>query len=314
MSSERGGRLVAGRRGVLVMATAMALVVVCASASSAVAAPKGIFSVFSDCPVATPGVEICVYTQVTGGELVVGSARVPIDKPLILQGGGIPTGNPENGKEYYLAPARDGNSLSATELNVPGGLLGHASCEAIRGDGIVKLLEQRICKAVFEHGVGSVTATTEAVANEHNPPILNLRAFTRQEGSAITLPVRVHLKNALLGDSCYIGSEASPIQLHLTTGTTSPPPPNTAISGKRGNVETPEENGFSLLRVSESSLVDNTFSVPSAEGCGGPLAFLIDPLVDSKLGLPSAAGHNTAILNAEMKAIGVEELNATEKA
>jgi hypothetical protein len=32
-------------------------------------------------------------------------------------------------------------------------------------------------------------------------------------------------------------------------------------------------------------------------GCGGVFSFLIDPLIDSKIGLPSADGHNTAIQN-----------------
>jgi hypothetical protein len=42
--------------------------------------------------------------------------------------------------------------------------------------------------------------------------------------------------------------------------------------------------------------VDNSFSVPTAHGCGGPLlASAIDPIINLKLGLPSAAGKNTAI-------------------
>jgi hypothetical protein len=42
----------------------------------------------------------------------------------------------------------------------------------------------------------------------------------------LTLPIRVHLENATLGNNCYVGSFTNPIVLHLTAGTTSPPPPN----------------------------------------------------------------------------------------
>jgi hypothetical protein len=302
-----------GRRTVVAVLAAIAPVVALGAPSAASAAPKGIFAVFADCPVATPGVEICTFAKTTSGEFAIGTTKVPINQTITLQGGGIPTGNPENGKEYYLAPAKDGNSLSKTELNVPGGLLDFVKCEEITGKGIVEVVERGTCKAIFENKTTGVTATTELVATATNPAILNLRALTRQEGTAITLPVRVHLKNPLFGSACYIGSEASPIQLHLTTGTTSPLPPNVPISGKRGTAETPEENGHSLLRVFENSLVDNTFSAPKAEGCGGLLSFLIDPIVDGKIGLPSADGHNTAILNGELKTTGVEEVLASEK-
>jgi len=37
------------------------------------------------------------------------------------------------------------------------------------------------------------------------------------------------------------------------------------------------------------------------EGCGRLFPFLINPLVNAKLGLPSAAGHNTAILKGTLK-------------
>jgi hypothetical protein len=48
--------------------------------------------------------------------------------------------------------------------------------------------------------------------------------------------------------------------------------------------------------------VDNSFSVPTARGCGGPLlASAIDPVVNGKIGLPSPAGKNTAILSGHLE-------------
>jgi hypothetical protein len=283
-------------------------------ASSALATPKGIFSIFSDCPVKTPGVALCQFGETTGGEFAIGSTKVPINKTITLQGGGIPTGNPENENEYFLVPAADGNSLSKTELNVPGGLLDFVNCEEIKGGGIFEIIERGTCKAIFENPNSTgVTATTEIVANTKNPAILNLVAVGQEEGTGITLPVRVHLKNPLLGGSCYVGSEASPIQLHLTTGATSPKLPNKSIHGTVGTFETPEEKELSFLRLKNSSLVDNAFSAPVAEGCGEFFSFLIDPVVDAKLKLPSADGNNTAILKGTLNTTSAANVIASEK-
>jgi hypothetical protein len=311
MSVNRAGRAVSAHQrtralSLLVLAALLAMLV---SASSASAAPKGIFSRFSDCPYTTPGVELCQYGQTTSGEFSIGSTKVPINKTITLQGGAVPTGRIN---EYYLVPASDGNSLSKVELNVPGGLLDLINCEEIKGGGFFETLERDACKAIFENKTTGVTATTELAANTKNPAILNVGRLFAGEGTALTLPVRVHLKNPLLGESCYVGSEANPIELHLTTGTTSPEPPNKPISGKRGTIVTEEEDGFEVTQLKENSLVDNTFSVPTAEGCGEFFSFLIDPVVDSKLSLPSKDGHNTAILSGTLWTTEAEAVRDSE--
>jgi hypothetical protein len=276
-----------------IMAVAVPLIVLVA-ASSALATPKGIFKRFSDCPLSTPGLSICQFAETTGGEFSIGSTKVPINKTITLQGGGIGTGKLN---EFFLLPAADGNSLSKTELNVPGGLTGLVNCEEIKGSGFWEVIERASCKAIFENKTTGVTATTELAANAGNPPILNLANLLFEEETGLTLPVRVHLKNPLLGESCYIGSEAHPVQLHLTTGATEPPLPNKSIKGKAGTFTVEEEFGGEITKLSENSLVDNSFSAPVSEGCGGFFSFLIGPIINSKIGLPSAAGHNTAILN-----------------
>jgi hypothetical protein len=303
-----------GRKGLFAV-TAMAIMVTVVglvSATSAIAAPKGIFSVFADCPTEVPGNAICTFSQATSGEFSIGSTKVPINKTITLQGGGVHTGGP-NPNEYFLLPAKDGNSLSKTELNVPGGLTGLVNCEEIKGGGFFETLERNACKAIFENKTTGVTATTELVANMKNPAILNFASLFLESGTALTLPVRVHLKNPLLGESCYVGSETSPIQLHLTTGTTSPPPPNKPIKGKLGKIKTVEEKEYELTEITENSLVDNSFSAPVAEGCGGFFSFLINPIVNSKLGLPSASGNNTAILSGSLKQAENEAVLASEK-
>jgi hypothetical protein len=291
---------------VLVLAVAALAVSAVAFASVASAEPKGIFKVFNDCPTTTPGVTLCSWAKTTSGEFSLGSTKVPITSPIILQGGAIPTGNEENEREYFLVPAKDGNSLSKTELNVPGGLTNLVNCTEIKGNGLWEVIERGSCKAIFENGLTGVTMVTELAASATNPPILDLVALSTEEGTALTLPTKVHLKNPLLGESCYIGSEAHPVQLHLTTGTSG------TLKGKRGHVENKEEFSQVLLRISENTLVDNTYTAPVAEGCGGFFSFLIDPIINGKLGLPSKAGANKAVLNGELESATVEAVKGAE--
>ncbi|MGA8362981.1 MAG: hypothetical protein WB709_00500, partial [Solirubrobacteraceae bacterium] len=139
---------------------------------------------------------------------------------------------------------------------------------------------------------------------------LNEENLLTATGTALSLPVKVKLDNPLLGESCFIGSNAHPISLSLTTGTTSPPKPNEPIKGNVGTLESAGEGA--ILIVSKNSLVNNSFAAPEAEGCGGIFAFLIDALVDGKLGLPSASGHNTAILNGTLYQSGAEAVRESE--
>jgi hypothetical protein len=65
--------------------------------------------------------------------------------------------------------------------------------------------------------------------------------------------------------------------------------------------------------IKENSLVDNSFSAPAAEGCGGLSSFLIDPILDSKIGLPAQAGHNSATLSGTLRTASAEAVIASEK-
>lgn len=308
MSNDHGFR----RARILLAALALtATMSVLVGVSPASATPKGIFAVFAQCPTEVPGVELCQYGETTGGEFAIGSTKVPINKTIIQQGGALPTGI--NANEYYLIPAKNGESLSKVELNVPGGLLDLVNCEEIKGEGLFEKIIRGSCKAIFENKTTGVTATTELVANASNPAILNTGNLLFKTGTALTLPVRVHLKNPLLGESCYIGSEKSPIELHLTSGTTSPEPPNKPITGKSGKVSSEEEKELNILVLTETSLVDNNFSVPVAEGCGGFFSLIIDPIVDAKLGLESKKGNNTAILNSTLRTTDAENIALSEK-
>jgi len=112
---------------------------------------------------------------------------------------------------------------------------------------------------------------------------------------SVRLPVKVRLVNLLLGMDCHIGTNSRPVMLNLTTGTTSPPPPNTPVTGRIGtSSEIP--GGFLILG---NSHVENSFPVPGATECGFGLG-LINSLVNLRLGLPSAAGNNSIELNSDI--------------
>jgi hypothetical protein len=322
MLKDRGRRLAGIRRRTLVIA-AMALIVpmtALASASPAMAEPKGIFNKFKECPTEIPGVTLCSYNVTTSGEVKIGNTSVPINKNIIQQGGGIKTENPEFEREFFLLPAKNGESLSKTALNVPGGLTGLINCTEIKGSGPIETFFREACKLTFEHGVTEVTATAELVANEKNPVLFNEYDLAAEEGTAITLPLRVHLKNTFLGNNCYIGSESSPLELHLTTGETHPPAGFKSLHGKLGTAVTLEEKELYTLHVTENSLVDNNFSAPGTEGCGeayifpfGTIKGFLDSLVNGKLKIPNKAGENAAIFNGELNAASAENVIASEK-
>lgn len=278
-SSSRGRGALRGLVAALVAAFTAAIAL--AAASSALATPKGEYAVFSDCPV--KAAEGCIYAKTEGGKFTVGKETVPIEKPVILQGG---FNEPTEGVEEFVA-ATDGNTLSKTPQKVPGGLSGLVKCNEISN-----FLERAACEIVFENGVTGVTATVELAGPASSIGFFAIN-YLLQSGTALSLPVKVHLENPFLGSSCYVGSNSSPIVIGLSTGKSG------TLTGNPGTLEV--KGGGEILAFSNNSLVNNTFSAPGANGCGGIFSFLIDPIVNSKLGLPSASGKNSAVLNGSIE-------------
>jgi len=273
------------------IAITIAIGSLCVAVSPAFAKePTGNFARFKHCPRFTPGVVFCTISEITGGEVAIGSTAVPIEKANITLQGGY-TFNEETEEEKFVG-AEGAETFSKTPLKVPGGLLDFVKCNEIKGEGIIEKITRGSCEAVFENFFTGVNATTELAL----PPSsigINSNNLVNEEGTALSLPVKVHLENPLLGSECYIGSSSKPVVLNLTTGTTKPPAPNKPIKGSVGSLKFGEE--FKIIELLGATLVDNSFSAPEVTGCGGIAAFLIDPIVNSKLGLPSAAGKNTAI-------------------
>lgn len=266
-------------------------------ASAAVAAPHhptGEWAVFADCPLSNPNIENCVYSQTTGGSFKLGNKTVPIKNPTVLQGGFR-----GESAEIEFFGAEDGNTLSKTPQPVPGGLAGLIKCNEI-SNFIVRLS----CEVTFENGVTGVNATLELAAPATQIK-LNTENLLFEEGTALQMPVKVHLENPFLGSACYVGSNAHPIVLNLTTATSG------ALKGHSGEVTFNEL--FDKVTVKGAKLVDNTFSAPGVTGCGGPIVeLIINPLVNSMIGLPAGPGQNAAILEANFENGAANSVRASE--
>lgn len=273
------------RRLLLAMAALVALLVPAASASAAPFHPTGEYAKFNYCPLGKTTLTACFRSETKAGFLTIGKKTTPIKTPVVLQGG----------LEYELLfqdmpliAAQDGNTLVKTPQPVPGGLTG------ITAPSWWPSILRDLFNETINNGFTGVTATLE-LAGPASSVIVNPGNLLTTAGPTLTMPVKVKLSNPFLGSNCYIGSSSSPMVLKLTSGTTSPPLPNKPISGQPGAVS--QNPSFDILNVSGSKIVDNSFAAPGANGCGGFLfSWAVDPFVESIVGVPSAAGTNTAVL------------------
>ncbi|WP_036102452.1 hypothetical protein [Lysobacter capsici] len=286
------------RKTSLHYALAAAVLVVAQAPTAVAGTPTGAYAMFKYCPYTNPSVGSCVINTTNSGVLKIGATTMPIDKPIVLQGGIESIG------ASPLYAAVGGPTLSAPPAKVPGGLLGIVN-PAPNWPGPLWTAFWG-----FVATFNDVTATLEPVQGLQTN--FGNALFPPTDGSDPTvarLAVRVHLQNPFLGDTCYIGSAQNPVVIKLQTGTTAPPLPNLPISGSPGTVTTvwtDEPNFIGYLQIDDTSLVDNSFAVPAASGCGNIALGLpiITPILDAlvsgavnlKVGLPSAAGKNTAIM------------------
>jgi hypothetical protein len=267
----------------LLVAAAVSVGALAASTSAMAAAPTGDYADFKYCPYTNTAVQSCLYSKSTSGSFTLGNATVPLSatSPSILQGGF--SFNDDATTTWFNAVGAD--TLVKTPMKVPGGLLGLVSTGGFTG-WLIDAFNAAVAAG------NDVYATAELVG----PVKFNFLNFLIAQGTAVELPIRVHLENPFLGPSCYIGSSSNPVRLKLTTGTTAPPAGTAPLTGSTGSTTTNSDG--TVATVTNVKLVDNTFSVPAASNCGYlPLdKILITLAVNAKEGLPAAAGKNSAIL------------------
>jgi hypothetical protein len=250
----------------------------------------GEFTRFANCPYTNAKAIKCIYAVTEGGEVVLGSKKVPIVKPVILQGAYAEPVEVKEGAEFYpFLAATNGVTLSKAAQPVPGGLAGIVNCKEIK-----EFFLRVSCELTFENGVTGLNSTLE-LAKPATDIRISENNLAGEIGTALQMPIKFHLENPFLGSECYVGTSTNPVIWNLTTGTTKPPAPNKPITGAGGEGEFLE--GFQILKLKNNVLVDNSWAAPGTHGCGGFLVELIlDPIINAAAGLPASAGHNTAIL------------------
>jgi len=263
------------KRVAVVVASLAALVAVVAPAAQA-ATPAPGYEQFTGCPTVAenPATLACVRSVIKSGHFEMGNKDVPITNPMVLTGG----------SDFHMVFANSQGGLKPAKQLVPGGVIGITGL-----DWLVNFLSLEGLK---------LYAVTELVG----APTVGQ--------TALSLPIRVHLINPVLGNNCYVGSPSNPIKLNLTTETTSPPPPNTPISGTPQEFSFDESSG--ILTFKNGTFVDNSFAAPGASGCVltlfGFIPISINGLVNSTAGLPAPAGTNETIQKIDFEFVPVERV------
>lgn len=289
-------------------AVCSALVVVALTAlglaGSAQAKLGGEFTKFAQCPYTNAKALKCIYSVTESGEVILGAKKVPITNPVTLQGAYAEPMEEKEGAEFYpFLGATNGITLSKAPQSVPGGLLG------IIPEASQPALVKALIKFFFENSLTGVNSTLE-LAKSATDIRVSENNLAGEIGTALSMPVKVHLENPFLGKNCYVGSSSSPITWNLSTGTTNPPAPNKPITGSGGEGELLES--AKILKLNNNKLVDNSWSAPKAAGCGGILSFLIDPIINTQLGTLTA-GHNSAELKGTLYEASAFTVNKYDK-
>ncbi len=312
---SRAFRASSRRRVAALIATALCSIAVVVPASASAFVEPGITgnsADFANCPVnvLTAGREYgggaCLHSYTTGGVVQIGHSSVPISVPgdtfdaAVTQEGEPEAVCSQLGLTECAVSGAHG-ILGGPAQPVPGGLLGTIGNTRITG---VRAKVEWAAPASPDSAFGTVGCSTP-------DPLVTVdvcKLNTGEPGTATTLSLKVHLLSSFLGPDCYIGSAAEPIVIPLTTGTTDPPLPATPIHGKPYEFIKYRAGSLQLLGV---VLVNNSFSVPPAHGCGTSGTGLVDSAINHKLGLPSPAGQNKIVVEADGEDLGPFEILAT---
>ena len=263
-------------RKIRLLVVAVCLVGVAAITASPASAIDPAYRDYAGCPVRPIGA--CMRADTPAGSIRLGNQNVPISQTVTLSGG-----LPVLTEGYLPITYTSAGGLTGNPLEVPGGLA-----------GLTGLSEVILNFITF--GANKVYAQAQLVGE----PRLNFENF------GLILPIRVNLRNPFLRSGCGIGSAAAPITLNLTVGTTAPPAPARPISGHPPTFLEGDPDDPNVFLAGNIKHVDNSFSVPGASGCDLLGLGLISGLINSRVGLPSAAGRNEAIFDrTDVRFVGV---------
>lgn len=267
-----------------------------------------IYSPFKACPFNNPEVSICVHAETyggkTGGQFTVGSITIPLSKKITLQGGMTEAGyTGETPLEGFFEPENGEGTLLSAPLKVPGGFAHRISPQPYWPTALRESYE-----AAKKNKELTATETLELAGTPEISPGNLLSA----EGTAFELPMKVRVSSPWLttlgGSTCYVGSNAHPIVVDLTSGVSTGPFPYEYNTSQGAVGELAFRDNFNYVEISHDTLVNNTYEVTTgAEGCGGEFESYVNRAVSTAAGVPDAAGANTVILT------GVQKVSVAER-
>jgi hypothetical protein len=252
---------------------------------------NGDWAALNRCPVDNPtmlaadgatNVAFCLGVASPNGALTIGGLTLPT-KASDLQLGLVL--NETDGVATLVSPP--GGAAINESIEVPNGL--QALICPSRGR-----LAWQVCRPPRkrwgnEHS-SELTNLTVSVVPAGEPSDFNLVAGLGLNQPLLSLPVKIHLQNRLLGNRCYIGSDAEPIVLQPENLTE----PAVSLDTFDANGAPDPSGTMTLIQILDNQGT-NTFAVPTATGCG--FMGIFDEAIDGHMSLPSASGKNSLLFN-----------------
>ncbi|WP_232212923.1 hypothetical protein [Saccharomonospora saliphila] len=250
----------------------------------------GNWAPFDRCPVDDPAMlaadgdelaALCLASSSESGTMTIGEKTVPTAGTNLqfgLLGDGV----------NYTAVSPEGTGIVADPVTVPGGLL-NLMCPSD-----IPVLTA-LCEKAADSSLNTVVATVEPAGE---PSDFSLDAGLTTGAPIVTLPVKIKLDNPLLGGNCYLGTDENPIVLHPANAAQ----PTLGLTRYAPDGTTDPTGVMSNIALTGADQVDDSFSVPGADGCG--LFGTLDWAVDAQLGLPSPEGANSLVLHSATTTTG----------
>ena len=244
--------------------------------------PKGIYALFTNCPLKNPVMHeatqfaACTAALAVTGSITLGNITTTVVAPVHVQFGFF---TPPNASNY------------ATVVPPLAGL----SAQLVTGPD---LLPESLTTAL---GCPSSNATVAALCHEarHRGGKYNTVYALAQSAGAITnfslvswtQPLKFRLINPLLGNNCHIGLDGNPAVLN---------PQLTINSATIINDPDPTAHPDTFVIVANATASDTTFSAPGVTGCGpgGVANIAVDEALDTSAGLPAASGNSVTLTGA----------------
>jgi hypothetical protein len=244
--------------------------------------PKGIYALFTNCPLNNPVMHeatqfaACTGALAVSGSITLGNITTTVVAPVHVQFGFFTPPNISNYATVVPPLAGESAQLVTGPDLLPESLTTALGCPS--SNATVAALCQRA------QTLGGKFNTIYALAQSAG-------AITNFQLTSWTQPIKFRLINPLLGKYCYVGLDGAPAVLN---------PQLTINSGTIINDPDPAAHPDTFVIVANATASDATFSAPGVTGCGpgGVANIAVDEAIDTSAGLPAASGNSLTLSGA----------------